>query len=83
MNAKYLFLIGILFLLALTAVSAQDNTTAADESTISAAEDGKLDKTYFYDADTGEEYEDDTVVTHNVVKYYGDKDTKFKVNLIG
>ena len=81
MNAKYLFLIGILFLLALTAVSAQDNTTAADESTISAAEDGKLDKTYFYDADTGEEYEDDTVVTHNVVKYYGDKDTKFKVKV--
>ena len=81
MNAKYLILIGILFLLALTAVSAQDNTTVADESTISAAENDKLDKTYFYDADTGEEYEDDTVVTHNVVKYYGDKDTKFKVKV--
>ena len=81
MKAKYLILIGILFLLALTAVSAQDNTTGADESTISAAEDDKLDKTYFYDADTGEEYEDDTVVTHNVVKYYGDKDTKFRVKV--
>lgn len=88
MNAKYLILIGILFLLALTGVSAQDNTTAvddnlktADESIISAVEGEKLEKTYFYDADTDEEYEDDTVVTHNVVKYYGDRDTKFKVKV--
>lgn len=88
MNAKYLILIGILFLLALTGVSAQDNTTAvddnlktADESIISTVEGEKLEKTYFYDADTDEEYEDDTVVTHNVVKYYGDRDTKFKVKV--
>ena len=88
MNAKYLILIGILFLLALTGVSAQDNTTAvddnlktADESIISAVEGEKLEKTYFYDEDTDEEYEDDTVVTHNVVKYYGDRDTKFKVKV--
>ena len=88
MNAKYLILIGILFLLALTGVSAQDNTTAVDdnlktddESIISSVEGEKLEKTYFYDADTDEEYEDDTVVTHNVVKYYGDRDTKFKVKV--
>ena len=63
MNAKYLILIGILFLLALTGVSAQDNTTAvddnlktADESIISTVEGEKLEKTYFYDADTDEEY---------------------------
>ena len=82
----------MVFLLALTAVSAQDNNTIVDgdnglkaadedENTVSAAEDDKLETTYFYDAYTGKEYEDDTVVTHNVVKYYGDKDTKFKVKV--
>ena len=88
MNAKYLILIGILFLLALTAVSAQDNSTVADdnlkaddENTLSSAENDKLETTYYYDANTDEEYEDDTVVTHNVVKYYGDRDTKFKVKV--
>ena len=92
MNGKYLILMAMVFLLALTAVSAQDNNTIvndgdclnavdADENTISATEDDKLETSYFYDSDTGEEYVDDTVVTHNVVKYYGDKATKFKVKV--
>lgn len=82
----------MVFLLALTAVSAQDNNTIvdgdnglkaadADENTVSAAEDDKLETTYFHDLDTDEEYEADTFVTRNVVKYYGDKDTKFKVKV--
>ena len=92
MEWKYLILMAVLIMLTLTAVSAQDNNTVADEdsglkavdadeNTISAGDEDKLDKTYFYDADTDEEYADDTVVTHNVVKYYGDTDTKFKVKV--
>lgn len=92
MNAKYLFLIGILFLIALTAVSAQDNSTIdtdetglksvdVDENTISASDGDKLETTRYYDADTEKVYVDDKVVTHDVVKYYGDKDTKFNVKV--
>ena len=103
----------MVFLLALTAVSAQDNNTIvdgdnglkaadADENTVSAAEDDKLEKslvdnadddimsagnddklekTSYWDADSGRFYDDDTVVTHNVVKYYGDKTTRFQIKV--
>lgn len=81
----------MVFLLALTAVSAQDNLTTddgeclmsadADESLEHADDEGKLEKTYFYDSNTGKHYEDDTVVTHNVVKYYGDTSIGFKVKV--
>lgn len=80
MNRKYLIFLIFMFLLCMSAVSAQDN---AIENLTQATDDidEKLEKTYWYDADTDEEYEDDTVVTHNVVKYYGDTDTKFKVKV--
>lgn len=41
----------------------------------------KLETSYFSDYNTHKEYEDNRVVTHNVVKYYGDKDTKFTVEV--
>jgi len=84
MNKKILILVGIIFLIGLTAVSASENTTVMGESgsdELSVAHEDTLDKAYFYDADTNDVYADDTVVTHNVVKYYGDKDTRFKVTV--
>ena len=93
MNRKYLIILAVIFLVSLTAVSAQGNDMvisadcnasslkAADEDTIASnSHDEKLEKTYYYD-EYGDEYEDDTVVTRNVVKYYGDTGTKFKVKV--
>ena len=78
MNIKVLFIIGAVFLLLIAFVSAADNTT---DDTVSLSDDrDTLEKTYYYD-EYGDEYEDDTVITHNVVKYYGDTDTKFKVKV--
>ncbi|MBO6123559.1 MAG: hypothetical protein J6P09_06940, partial [Methanobrevibacter sp.] len=78
MKKRYLIiaLVLIVFFVSLTSVSAQDNATGTIGSDIGGE---KLEKTYFYDADYNEEFEDDTIITHNVVKYYGDTDTKFKV----
>ena len=84
MNKKILLLVGIIFLISLTAVSASENTTVMGETSsdeLSATPEDTLEKTYWYDAGTDREYVDDTVVTHNVVKYYGDKETKFKVKV--
>ena len=91
MNKKYIFLVWAVFLLAVTAVSAQDNLTSDDAGSLKSADvdenlayaddTAKLEKTYFYDSNTGEEYEDDTVVTRNVVKYYGDSSINFKVKV--
>lgn len=85
MNRKYLIIILLVFLVSLTLVSAADNETpiskSSDETSLEqAGTDVKLEKTYYYD-EYGDEYEDDTVVTHNVVKYYGDADTRFKVKV--
>ena len=81
MKKRYLIiaLVLIVFFVSLTSVSAQDNATGTIGSDIGGE---KLEKTYFYDADYNEEFEDDTIITHNVVKYYGDTDTKFKVRVI-
>ena len=90
MKRKYLIisLVLFVFLVSVTSVCAQDNGTdimgqVVDDENVMAVsnEDEKLEKTYFYDADVDESYVDDTVVTHNVVKYYGDEDTKFKVKV--
>lgn len=83
MKAKYLLIMGFVLFLAMAAVSAQDNQTA-----LSASEDVQLEKTddevlgetYYYE-DGVRQYEDDVVVTRDVVKYYGDKSTKFKVTV--
>jgi len=85
MNRKYLIILALVFLVSLTLVSAADNETpiskSNDETSLEQAGlDVKLETTYYYD-ENGEEYEDDTVVTHDVVKYYGDTDTKFKVKV--
>lgn len=79
MNRKYVMMIMLVGLIALTAVSAHDNVSDMDVA--SSYDEDTLEKSYFYDSETGEEYEDDTVVTHNVVKYYGDTDTKFRVKV--
>ncbi len=81
MKKRYLIiaLVLIVFFVSLTSVSAQDNATGTIGSDIGGE---KLEKTYFYDADYNEEFEDDTIITHNVVKYYGDTDTKFKVKVL-
>lgn len=85
MKKKFYILILIVALLTLTAVSAQENQTltAQTDQTVMDADcsDEKLEKTRYYDADTGKLSDDDTVITHNVVKYYGDKDTKFRVKV--
>jgi hypothetical protein len=67
------------FLFAVAAVGAADNATCGDD--LSHAQDtDAMEKTYFHNEETGEKILDDTVITHNVVKYYGDK-TKFKVKV--
>lgn len=90
MKCKYCFiLIVLIVLVSISAVSAIDNQTEittgngdASEDVLSMSDDeDTLEKTYFYDADDDDYYVDDTVVTHNVVKYYGDTDTKFKVKV--
>ena len=77
MKGKFLIVM-VVFLLAVTAVSANTNDTA---DALAQTDDAGLEKTYYYDSEADEEYDDDTVVTHNLVKYYGDKDTKFKVKV--
>jgi len=82
MKTRYLLIMGVLFFLLMASVSAQDNQTAlsvSEDTPLEKTDDEVLEKTYYYE--DGEEYEDDTVVTRNVVKYYGDKDTKFKVTV--
>ena len=89
MNRKVLILAVFVFLFAMAAVSASENSTVADdivaspqtEEALSNAQSEALEKSYFYDASTGKTYKDDTVITHNVVKYYGDKDTQFVVKV--
>ena len=100
MKKKYIFLIAIIFFLALTTIHAESNDTAmavsdnlevndeplavSEEPTLSMDNNTEpLEKSYYYDESEDELYEDDTLVTHNVVKYYGDKDTKFKVKVLG
>ena len=102
MKKKYLFIIFIIFLLALTTANAETNDTAPMESVDDAptindeklavsednalstnnADDEKLEESYFYDADMGEYIDDDTVITNDVVKYYGDTSKKFKVKVL-
>lgn len=58
------------------------NSAQADALNAQAIEnEGKLETSYFYDADDGRDYVDDTVVTHNLVKYYGDRSKKFKIQV--
>ena len=84
MKRKFLIFTFIVVIFLAGAVSAHENTTDnlsvpdSSEDTLNATQNDALEKTYFYDED-GDEYPDDTVVTHNVVKYYGDTDTRFKV----
>lgn len=83
MKARYLLIMGVLFFLLIASVSAQDNQTSlsvGEDTPLEKTDDEVLGKTYYYE-DGEEQYEDDTVVTRDVVKYYGDKDTKFKVTV--
>jgi hypothetical protein len=70
MDRRWIIVFMILAVFLAGAVSAADNST-----------DTSLEKTYFYNDETGEKILDDTVETHNIVKYYGDEDTKFKVKV--
>jgi hypothetical protein len=85
MNKKFLILISLMALFTMAAVSGQNNDSVVGSSVVDELNanvyDEKLEETYFYDADADEEYADDTVVTHDVVKYYGDTDTKFNVKV--
>lgn len=81
MNRRYIIIFIIIMVLAsLTAVSAAENTTADTELSASENQD-ILDETYSEDDDPQSKNFDDIVTTHNVVKYYGDKDTKFEVSV--
>ena len=79
MKTKHYILILLVLALSISAVSAHENHTS--ETVLDAADEDKLEKTTFYNADTGRTYDDDIVITHNVVKYYGDTDTRFKVKV--
>ena len=91
MNKKYLTFVIFVMLVSIAAVSAHDNQTLTSTSddvnlnavevtdTLSQADDDKLETTYYYDEDTQQSTVDSRVITNNVVKYYGDKDTKFTV----
>lgn len=100
MKKKYIFLIAIIFFLALTTIHAESNDTAisvsetpeiSDEA-LAVSEDTqelsqsneeiKLEESYYYDAYDDEFYDDDTVITNNVVKYYGDTSKKFKIKVL-
>lgn len=78
MKWKYAVIVIFAILISISAVSAHDNQT--DEALSVCASDEKLSETLYFDSN-GNYYDDDTVVTHNVVKYYGDKDTKFRVKV--
>ena len=100
MKKKYIFLITIIFFLALTTAHAESNNTAMavsdnletndDQLAISeeniklaqSDEDTKLEESYFYDSEADDFYDDDTVITNDVVKYYGDTSKKFKVKVL-
>ena len=80
---KYLIILIFIILVSITAVSAEDNhtiiSTSDDGDALSQnADEVKLEKTYYY-PNSKDRYVDDSVVTHNVVKYYGDSEKKFKV----
>jgi len=88
MKMRYAAILIFIALVSISAVSAMDNQTIisaesddVDETLSVSNDEDTLDKSYFYDAYYDDTYEDDTVVTHNVVKYYGDTDTKFKVKV--
>lgn len=87
MNGKFILLmVGVIFLISMTAVSAEDNATSvaqadAGDDAVSAACHEPVEKAVFNDYDTHEQYSDSRVIVHNVVKYYGDKTTKFKVEV--
>lgn len=80
MYKKFFVLAVFILMISLTAVSAQDNQTLSDDALSLSDSDEKLEETLYFDS-AGNYYDDDTVVTHNVVKYYGDKDTRFKVKV--
>ena len=79
MKKRYLIVLIFAVLLCITAVSAHDNQTS-DDSVLSQNTDSdvKLEKTYYY-PNSKDRFVDKSVVTNNVVKYYGDSDRKFKV----
>lgn len=85
MKRTYILILLLAFLLAITAVNAEENSTdvvqITDDDAMAVESDEKLGTTYFYDEETGDKYVDDTVDTYNVVKYYGDKSTKFRVEV--
>ena len=88
MKMRYTVILIFIALLSISAVSAMDNQTLisaesddVDETLAVSNDEDTLEKSYFYDAYYDDNYEDDTMVTHNVVKYYGDTDTKFKVTV--
>lgn len=85
MRKIYLLFISVIFLLAIASVSASEDAAdvlqAGEDSSLSAADSQPaLEKTHYYDAN-GKKYDDDTVVTKDVEKYYGDDSTKFKVKV--
>lgn len=83
MKARYLLIMGVLFFLLIASVSAQDNQTSlsvGEDTPLEKTDDEVLEETYYYE-DGVRQYEDDVVVTRDVVKYYGDRDTRFKVTV--
>ena len=83
MKARYLLIMGVLFFLLMASVSARDNQTSlsvGEDTPLEKTDDEVLEETYYYE-DGVRQYEDDVVVTRDVVKYYGDRDIRFKVTV--
>lgn len=78
MKKRYLIVLIFAVLLCITAVSAHDNQTSDSVLSQNTDSDVKLEKTYYY-PNSKDRFVDKSVVTSNVVKYYGDSDRKFKV----
>ena len=64
----------------MTAVSAHDNNTASDLA--NPQDRVEMESLSPYSEEASRNYTDYTVKTHDVVKYYGDKDTRFEIEIL-
>lgn len=80
MRKKIIILMFLMILMSITAVSAQENNITSD---LAKAQDmNEVESLEPYTSEASKNYTDYTVKTHDMVKYYGDKDEKFKIEVL-